>query len=228
MNIDNWLDWHSEYDDPGSELAGRLKTVRRHVAAVVGSCPPGPVTVVSICGGQGREVIGALEDHHRRADVGGRLIEHDPDNATIARRWARRARLEQFEVVTGDASLSDAYDRLPPADLVVISGLFGHIDPPDQARTVDFLRQISRPGGWIVWTSSGRQRGGPNPLRRLFAERHFEEETFEQVPGDTYSLTVTLSRNRGSLVPFVRGEKVFSFGSSRQAIPPDAAGSVQD
>jgi hypothetical protein len=97
--VDDWNDWHDEYDDPDSELAGRARGVRRRVAELVTACTPGPVTVVSICGGQGREVIGALADHPRRADVRGRLVELDPGNAEFARRSAEVAGLTGFEVV---------------------------------------------------------------------------------------------------------------------------------
>ena len=148
----DWHEWHEGYDDPGSEMAGRLRAVRAHVAAVVDEAPPGLVTVVSICGGEGREVIGALDGHPRRGDVRGRLVELDPNNAATARRWANVAGLAGLEVVHGDASKTDAYDGLAPADLVVISGLFGHLDDDDQQSTIEFLRQLCRPGGSVVWT----------------------------------------------------------------------------
>jgi SAM-dependent methyltransferase len=226
LDTSNWNNWHDEYDDPESELAGRMHAVRTNVAAVVGASPAGPVTVVSICGGQGRELIGALEDHPRRADVRGRLVELDPDNAERARSWAREA-LPDLEVVTADASSSDAYAGLPPVDLVVISGVLGHIDNRDRARLVAFLRQLLRPGGHVVWTffrraDDERRVEHLEQMRHHFTDGGFEEVVFELLPGDEYGFTVGLSRHRGEREPFAAHEQIFTFGSSRKRRPDTA------
>jgi hypothetical protein len=211
--ISDWNDWHDEYDDPNSELASRMRAVRRRVAQVVESCPPGPVTVVSICGGQGRELIGALAEHGRRDDVRGRLVELDPENALLAQRSAAEAHIDGLEVVNGDASIAQAYDDVPPADLVVISGLFGHIDDDDQQRVIAFLRSICRPGASVVWTFFLRAQRRTERLRRYFTEQSFEETEFDVLPGDEYRFTVALSRYDGETQ--ARGDnKIFTFGSS--------------
>ena len=223
-DIADWHEWQKGYDDAGSELAGRLRAVRAHVAAVVDEAPPGPVTIVSICGGEGREVTGALEDHPRRGDVRGRLIELDANNAAVARRWASDAGLAGLEVVHGDASRTDAYDGLPPADLVVISGLFGHLDDDDQQRTIAFLRQLCRPGGSVVWSFTARKPLRVPKLRRFFAERGFEELSFVTLPGDDLALTVALSRYRGTRQEFPSRPTFFTFGSSRRERRDTAGG----
>jgi SAM-dependent methyltransferase len=223
----DWHEWHEGYDDPASELAGRLRAVRAHVAAVVDEAPPGLVTIVSICGGEGREVIGALEDHPRRSDVRGRLIELDPHNAAVARRWANDTGLAGLDVVHGDASWADAYDGLPPADLVVVSGLFGHLDDDDQQSTIEFLRQLCRPGGSVVWSFTARRPLRVPKLRRFFAERGFEELSFVALPGDDLALTVALSRYRGPRRVFPAGRTFFTFGSSRTS-RRDAAGAQDE
>jgi hypothetical protein len=222
-DIADWHEWQKGYDDPGSELAGRLRAVRAHVASVVDGAPPGPVTIVSICGGEGREVIGALEDHPRRGDVRGRLVELDPKNAAVARRSAKEAGLAGLEVVCGDASMTNAYDGLLPADLVVISGLFGHIDDDDQQSTIEFLRQLCRQGGSVVWSFTARRPPRVPKLRRFFAEREFEELSFVTLPGDDLALTVALSRYRGTHQKFAADTTFFTFGSSHRP-PGDAAG----
>jgi hypothetical protein len=216
IRIDRWSEWHDEYDDPDSELALRMRTVRKHVAAVVAACPPGPVTVVSICAGQGREVIGALENHSRREDVRGRLVELDADNAAFAREWAGNAHLDALEVVNGDASVSDAYAGLARADLVVVSGLFGHLDDEDRVSTIAFLRQILRSGGHVVWTGFLRDNGPVEKLRRFFVEQSLDEVETEFLPGEEYRFTVTLSRYAGSEEPLQANTKLFTFGSARK------------
>jgi len=216
IRIERWSDWHDEYDDPDSELALRMRTVRKHVAAVVEACPPGPVTVVSICAGQGREVIGALESHPRRDDVRGRLVELDADNAAFATQWANEAHLEALEVVHGDASVGDAYAGLPRADLVVVSGLFGHVDDKDRVSTIAFLRQMLRSDGHVVWTSFLRNNGPVEKMRRFFVEQSFDEVETEFLPGEEYRFTVTLSRYAGSEEPLQASTKLFTFGSRRK------------
>jgi hypothetical protein len=218
MAAQDWHRWHDKYDKPGSELADRLRTVQGHIAAAVTAAPSGPLTIVSICGGQGRDLIGALAEHPRRGDVNGRLVELDPDNADAARRGMAAAGLDSIEVVNGDASRSDAYTGLPPADLIVISGLFGHIDDEDHVRTVRFLPQISRPGGRVVWTFTRLHPSRVDPLRRAYEEAGFTEEHFDDLPGDRYLFTVAVNVNRGEAQPLVPGASFFTFGSSHAHI----------
>jgi len=73
--------------------------------------------VISICAGQGHDLLGPLQQHPRRDDVLARLVELDVQNVGIARGVAREAALSRVEIVTGDASVSDAY-----AGMVCISG----------------------------------------------------------------------------------------------------------
>ena len=105
----DWLEWHRPYDVPGSSLAVRLSLVQGHIVRALDEAPAGEIRIVSMCAGQGRDVIGALRAHPRRADVRARLVELDPRNAVIAREMADAAGLGRVEVVTGDASVSDAY-----------------------------------------------------------------------------------------------------------------------
>ena len=216
MAITDWHEWHREYDNPQSELAARMRTVQRHVAEVVAQCAPGPVTVVSICGGEGRELIGALQNHPRRLDVRGRLVELDADNAAVARRRAQEAQLDRFEVVTGDAGVTDSYDGVGPADVVVVSGVFGQLDDDDQMRTIEFLRAICKQDAYLVWTSYRRDEERLEKLRRFLDDRGFEEVEFECLDGDTYRFTVAVSRHTGSLQPFVKHQKIFTYGSSQR------------
>jgi hypothetical protein len=213
--IGDWSAWHDEYENTDSELNARKRAVQAQVAKIVERCPPGPVTVVSICGGQGREVIGALETHPRRADVRGRIVELDVENAAFARAWAQKAQLGNLEVVTGDASINDSYAGLPPVDLVVVSGVFGHLSEADRLVTIKFLRQICRQGGCVVWTFFRRNEEQTARLRGYFTEQMFEEESFETLSGE-YAFTIGRNRYAGAPTPFEPHAKIFTFGSSRE------------
>src|SRR5208282_3061096 len=70
----DWYAWHHDYDDPDTALAQRLAAVQAQVRTALDAAPPGPLHAVSLCAGQGRDLIGVLADHSRRADVLARLV----------------------------------------------------------------------------------------------------------------------------------------------------------
>ncbi len=214
LRTSDWSDWHEEYDDPDSEIAGRARGVQRLVADVLADCPPGPITVVSVCGGQGRELIGALAGHPRGADVSGRLVELDPDNAAYARRSADAAGVTGLEIFNGDASVTSAYEGLAPVDLVVASGFFGHVDDEDQQRVIRYFRHLLRPDGAVVWTFFARARRRTEVVRNSFTTAGFEEVSYEVLPGEEYQFSVVLSRLRAEPLPAPDDDRIFTFGSS--------------
>jgi hypothetical protein len=151
----DWYTWHQAYDDPDTPLAQRLAAVQDQIRLALNTAPPGPPRAVSICAGQGRDLIGALATHPRRADVAARLVELDPRNAGIARQAARSAGLPQVEVVTGDAALTDQYadlNPITPAHLVLACGIFGNVTEHDIRRTVYYCAQLCTQGGTTLWT----------------------------------------------------------------------------
>jgi uncharacterized iron-regulated membrane protein len=172
--IRDWQAWHDGYDRPGSALARRLRVVQDQIRRALDAHPPGPVTAVSLCAGQGRDLLGALAGHPRRADVRARLVELDPRNAAEARAAAAAAGLDRIEVVTGDAALTDHYRDFAPADLVLVCGLFGNITDADVERTAGFCAALCATGGTLIWT---RHRDPPDRVPAIcgwFEERGFE------------------------------------------------------
>lgn len=214
MDISDWSTWHREYEDPSSELAHRARLVQEQVVAVVEDSAESPILIVSICGGQGRELLGALEDHPRRIEVTGRLVELDPRNAAYAREWARRAGMDGFEVVDADASLSQTYEGLGRADLVILSGVFGHLDDEDLERTVAFLRELCDTGSTVVWTTYEVKPERTIRIGSSFDKNGFERVAFDVTPGNTFGVVV--ERYRGVPWPLQPNRKIFSFGSSRR------------
>ena len=91
----DWVAWHAAYDEPSSSLSARLKCVRAHLSQAVDRAPAGRVSLVSLCAGQGRDVIGVLPDHPRRDDVRAVLVESDDRNAGLARQAAAAQRRRQ-------------------------------------------------------------------------------------------------------------------------------------
>jgi hypothetical protein len=185
MTSEDWHAWHDEYDVPGSLLARRLAVVQTQIRAALGRCPPGPLRVISICAGQGRDLLGVLATHPRGRDAAVRMVELDPRNAAIARDAAKAAGLAGVEVVVGDASLTDRYVDVVPADLVLVCGVFGNITLAE--RTVAFLGCMCKTGGTTVWT---RHRREPDLVPRLcgwFEQVGFELEWLSG-PGEDYGV----------------------------------------
>ena len=82
----DWQAWHSEYDSD-TPLRRRLEIVQRRIGEVLDTFEGSPLRVVSMCAGEGRDLLGAL-DRHARRDISGRLVELDPELADRARAHA--------------------------------------------------------------------------------------------------------------------------------------------
>jgi hypothetical protein len=204
----DWRRWHEDYDDPDSALSRRLAAVQRHVRLALDRAPTGPLRAISLCAGQGRDLLDVLADHPRRDDVTAGLVELDPELAASARERARGLGLDQVEVITGDASLTDQYDGLTPADLVLVCGVFGNISDEDIERTVDACPQFCRPGATLIWT---RHREDPDLAPTIcdwFESRGF---TREWLSPRGAGFGVGVHRFAGESQPLVRGVRLFTF-----------------
>ncbi|RZB18170.1 SAM-dependent methyltransferase [Streptomyces sp. F001] len=204
----DWHAWHNAYDIPDSYFGQRLALVQHRIRLALDTAPPGPLTAVSLCAGQGRDLIGVLADHPRRSDVRARLVELDERNATAARRAAAAAGLSGVEVVVGDASLTDHYAGLVPADLVLVCGTLGNITDADVERTLDHCTQLCRRGGTVVWT---RNRKAPDLVPQVCA--WLEERGFERLWVSDPALMQGVGAHRftGEPRPLARGERMFTF-----------------
>jgi RimJ/RimL family protein N-acetyltransferase len=204
----DWRAWHDDYDVPGSWLARRLEVVQDRIRDALDSSPPGPLRAVSMCAGQGRDLIGVLATHPRGREVTARLVELDPGNAAAAREAAAASGLPDVEVVTGDAALADAYAGLIPADIVLACGVFGNITDADIEHTIACCAQLCAHGGTVVWT---RGRWEPDlipQICRWFAEREFDLLWLSD-PGVTNG--VGAHRFAGEPQPVEPGLRMFSF-----------------
>jgi hypothetical protein len=204
----DWLAWHDHYDQPGNELALRLAAVQQRIRLALDAAPLGPLRVISVCAGQGRDLIGALADHPRRNDVTARLVELDERIAGLARHAAEINGLPKVAVVTGDAALTDQYADMVPADLVLVCGVFGNVTDADIERTVGFCAQLCAHGGTVVWT---RGRFEPDLVPRIcdwFASRGFEQVWVSE-PDRGYG--VGAHRFAGKPAPLEQGARMFTF-----------------
>ena len=183
----DWVRWHDAYDDPGSGLSTRLALVQAHLSAALAAAPDGPIRVVSLCAGQGRDVIGVLPGHPRQDDVMALLVELDPSNAATARAQAAAAGLPGVTVREADAGIVTSYADALPAGVLMLCGIFGNVSDEDIHRTVAASAGMCAPSGTVLWTRHRRPPDVTGQIRSWFAAAGFEEVAFESP--DTTTMT---------------------------------------
>jgi hypothetical protein len=201
--VKDWAAWHAAYDDPSSSLSTRLGRVRLHLADAIGQAPAGPVSLVSLCAGQGHDVIGVLPQHLRGADVRAVLVESDARNAGLARQAAARQGLLQVEVRLADASRVASFADALPADVVLLCGIFGNVSDRDIKRTIHAAPALCRAGATVIWTRHRRPPDLTPQIRAWFAASGFDEIAFDAI--DTSALSSVgvhrLSRGHATRLP---------------------------
>jgi hypothetical protein len=185
--IESTANWHDEYDDPRSALSVRLAVVQDEVRQAIARRSAGPVRLVSVCAGEGRDVTGALASHTCRHAVSAVLVEVDPVHVEAARRRAAAAGLANVTVVQADASLTDSYAGHVPADIVLVCGVFGNIADADIQNTIARLPHLCAAGADVIWTRNlGPRDGSANltpTIRAWFREAGFRELAFRWTEG---------------------------------------------
>ncbi|MCI4064763.1 class I SAM-dependent methyltransferase family protein [Micromonospora sp. R77] len=204
----DWYAWHDDYDRPDSPLSRRLTELRQRIAEALDQAPPGPLRAISLCAGQGRDLIPVLADHPRRDDVTARLVELDPRNVEVARAAAARAGLTAVEVVAGDAAQTDRYADLTPADLVLVCGVFGNIPDADVRATVGHCAALCATGGTVFWTRHRREPDLVPTICDWFAEAGFTPVAVSS-PAD--GVGVGVHRLTGPPRPLAAGTRMFEF-----------------
>jgi hypothetical protein len=208
MSERDWYAWHAGYGNPRGSLSQRLSWVQDQVRAALDRAPAGPLRAISLCAGQGHDLIGALADHPRAADVTARLVELDPRNTVAATRLAADAGLANVQIVTADASLTSQYADLAPADLVLVCGVFGNLTDAYIEATIGYCAQLCAQGGTVIWT---RGRWEPDLVPQVCA--WFEERDFERawLSRPDHGQCVGAHRRTAPPVPLDPGAVMFVF-----------------
>jgi hypothetical protein len=207
----DWVAWHEAYDDPSSFLNVRLRKVRERLSEAIGAAPAGPVRLVSLCAGQGRDVIGVLPDHPRRADVQAVLVEADPRNAEAARRAAAQAGLGQVAVREADAAAVVGFADALPADVLLLCGIFGNVSDEDIRFTVEAGSAMCRTGGTVIWTRHRRPPDLTPQIRAWFAASGFDELAFDALDTDDRMMAVGANRLRRAGTAGLPDRPLFTF-----------------
>lgn len=208
----DWHEWHRDYDDPGSSLSRRLVIVRREIALALDRLPARPWRVISMCVGDGRDLLGALDDHVRSADVSGLLVELDPGLSARGRAAYAAAGLTGIEFRTGDAGDAANYADMK-ADLLLVCGVLGNLSADGVPALVERLPGLCEPGATLVWT---RHREPPDltvVIRETLDRVGFTELGFFHVE-DSWGAVGT-ARYDGPPVEFDPASRLFDFRADR-------------
>lgn len=133
---------------------------------------PAAVQVISVCAGEGRDILGVLAQRDDRERVTGALVEIDEaicavaDAEIVALGCAGR-----IIVRRADAGLLSAYEGLRPADLLLLSGIMGNITADDIRRLIHVARTLCAPGATVLWTRGARSPTWGRPSGRGSTER---------------------------------------------------------
>ncbi len=204
--MSDWKQWHTPYDDPASPLSARLSAVQEQLSQALDRAAPGPLRLLSLCAGEGRDVLPVLARHPRGSEVTGRLVELDPDLAEVARRAAPPG----LEVAQGDAGTTTACAGAVPVEVLLLCGIFGNVEDHDVERTVRAVPSLMAGGGSVLWT---RHRGAPDltpAIRRWFADVGVREIAFvSQKPAAGWAVGAGVLD--GPAIPLGPQQRLFTF-----------------
>jgi hypothetical protein len=187
MPSTDWHAWHAAYDDPGSDLSRRRRSVQTRIGAWLDEHPDRDLRVVSACSGDGRDLLEVLAARPDAGRVSALLLELDEVLARSAADFAADRGLARVDVRRADAGRTGSYRDGVPADLVMICGVLGNLTDEDARATVAVTRELAAPGALVLWTRgrfADRDPDEPTDLiRSWFAQDGFEEVAFD-APGD--------------------------------------------
>jgi hypothetical protein len=204
-----WQSWHDDYADPNSDLSRRLAVVVERLREQVSAAPAGQIRLLSLCAGQGHDVIAALADHPRREDVVGLLVEFDAGNVERARAGLAATGLDQIQVREADAGDTSSFAEAVPADVVLLCGIFGNVPMADIENTARHSSSLCAPGATLMWTRHRKEPDATPQIRQWFIEAGFAEVSFD-APDDAM-FSVCVNRLVRPPEPFKPGERLFTF-----------------
>ncbi|TYB37147.1 SAM-dependent methyltransferase [Micromonospora sp. AP08] len=205
----HWQAWHEPYADENSPLSRRLRLVQQHIASWLDQRSDERLTVVSVCAGQGHDLIGVLASRSDAQRVHGTLLEYDAGNVAAAQAAANQAGLSNLVIRQADAGQLSTYAGAVPADLVLMVGVFGNISDADVERTVAALPRLCAEGATVIWTRARRAPDLTPAVREWLRDAGFVEEAFH-APDDV-RFSVGVHRFESPPQPLNAAGTVFTF-----------------
>jgi len=205
-----WNNWPRRAYDRGS-YQHRLEAVEQHLHTALDRAPAGRIRVVSICAGDGRDVINVVDSHSRRGDVTAWLVEADCKSVEAGIARARAAGLDNHvRLIQADATMFATYQDIPRADVLLFCGVWGHVAAEERDSVVAACRALCCQGGSLIWTR-GVQFGMArvDEIRGLFRESQWEQAQ-ETITSDKKWVVVTHRLRQPNTSPPSNG-RIFHF-----------------
>lgn len=211
----HWARWHDAYEDPSSSLSHRLTVVRQRLSDALDAAPTGPLRLLSMCAGQGRDVIPTLAEHPRGPEVRALLVEADRSLVEDARGAAAQVGLDPVAVTEGDASLAGSYASVVPVDVALVCGVFGNVSDDDVRRTIAEMPGLCRTGATVIWTRHRKPPDRTTEIRRWWRKAGFAEVAFDA--SDRFAFGVGTQRFEGPALAFAPERRLFTFSGDGAA-----------
>jgi hypothetical protein len=186
----DWYSWHAAYADSDSSLSRRLRVIQQEIESWLDERSDPSLTVVSLCAGQGRDLLEVLANRPDAARIRGHLVEYDQRNVAVARDTIRTAGLSEVTVLHADAGDLATYSGMPPADLVLLVGVLGNISDSDVRATIAALPQMCAAGATLIWTRTRKAPDLTPAVRRWLATAGFVERAFHAPDDVRFSVGV--------------------------------------
>lgn len=174
----------------------RLAAVQERLAEALRSVAVDRPRILSLCAGEGRDVIPVLEGLPRSRSYQATLVELSPVLAARAQAAAEAAGLH-VSVLVADAGEPRHYATEDPVDILLLCGIFGNVPDDDIRRTITNAGGLVRREGWVIWTRHRRAPDLTPRVRSWFAGAGFDEIGFVSPGPDSWSVgTCVNSRAR--------------------------------
>jgi hypothetical protein len=206
----SWTGWPDEaYAQNRYQL--RLESVQQHLIVCLDEAPRGPIRLISICSGDGRDVIGVLKTHQRRKDMSARLIELDRQSVVAGMREASLVGLQDtVRFFNRDATDYATYQGMAPADIVLACGVWGHVPTRERVGLTSALAGLCSPRGTVTWTrgiSNGTAR--LREIESLFASSTWERVRITITPDNKWAVATYRRDGQSTVLP--RTGRIFNF-----------------
>ena len=204
----DWVAWHRPYSDASSSLSRRLAVVRTRIGETLDRVGGGgPIRVLSLCAGDGRDVLPELAARPSLQST-TTLVELDDRLAAAARTAA--SQVAGVEVRQGDAGDVATFEDVLPVDLLLLCGIFRNIALRDVRLTIAAVPSMLASGGTVIWTRGWFTHEDLRPtIRRWFVDAGLSEVAFDGDPERFGVGVARLNKDRPSLPP--TATRLFSF-----------------
>jgi len=206
----NWSGWPElAYERP--KYRERLRVFQEQIAECLDQAPHGPLRILSMCVGDGRDVIGVLQSHWRRKEVEAYLVELNGQSVSEGIKHAKASGLGNVvKFIHADATDYSTYKNLAPCDIVLVCGVWGHVPANDRAKLIHALASFCKPGGNVIWslkTSKGEHRLAE--VRSQFDHACWSPVRQNSTPGQKSAVCTYVYRGAALEVP--ANGRIFSF-----------------